>query len=126
MNNIVDDGSKPIPPNVGSSVKSKCVICKASNNTSKEYDNERDICYSCYLKGRHKQPPITNKNDYTLIVATNNGVFQHYVHGVGTDLLSLYKQAKLEGQQSVVWERGVIDMKAVIGIIDITQRPVNI
>lgn len=41
------------------------------------------------------------------------------------NLLEMYKSALVSGSKVIMWEKGIINMELVIGIVDITPAPLS-
>lgn len=51
------------------------------------------------------------------MVNTGQTVSMQWIN-TDVNLLEMYKSAILSGQKLIVWEKGVIDLTAVVGLID--------
>lgn len=56
---------------------------------------------------------------YQILVNTGQMILSHWIN-TDVNLLEMYKSALLSGQKIIVWEKGVIDLTAVVGLVDNT------
>jgi hypothetical protein len=61
------------------------------------------------------------KYSYNLMVMGQNMIFQHFIQ-TDINLLESYKNAIMLGSGYISWEKGAIDMKQIVGIIDTTAK----
>ena len=55
--------------------------------------------------------------NYNLLVNTGQMVIYQYIT-TDVNLLEMYKAALVSGHEMISWEKGVIDLTSVVGIID--------
>ncbi|MED3562365.1 hypothetical protein [Bacillus xiapuensis] len=65
------------------------------------------------MEKENKQP----KYSFNLMVMGQNMIFQHFVT-TDINLLESYKNAIMLGNGYISWEKGAIDMRQIVGIID--------
>ncbi|MGF2618475.1 hypothetical protein FZC84_21160 [Rossellomorea vietnamensis] len=55
-------------------------------------------------------------SNYNLLVKQNGMIFNHFF-STDCDLLDVYKQSLVNNQGYIIWDRGVIDCKEIVGLI---------
>lgn len=66
---------------------------------------------------------MSKQRNYNVMVMGQNMIFNHWVN-TEINLLEAYKNAMLLGSGHISWEKGAIDMKSIVGIIDTTPEEV--
>lgn len=62
--------------------------------------------------------------NYNLLVNSGQMVLNQWIT-TDVNLLEMYKSALLSGQKIIVWEKGVIDLRSVVGLIDTSVEKSN-
>lgn len=68
------------------------------------------------MEQEKKQQP---KYNFNLMVMGQNMIFTHYIQ-TDINLLESYKNAIILGNGYISWEKGAIDMKQIVGVMDLT------
>lgn len=55
--------------------------------------------------------------NYNLLINTGQMITSHWIN-TDVNLIEMYKAALLSGQNMIVWERGVVNLSTVVGLID--------